>query len=70
MNDQDFEWLKQHESLLYVSTRVDAYQTGMVYDIYNRLTGEQKKPNGCGACLRNTIRQIRYHYELKKLKQG
>jgi len=37
-----------------------------MYNIYNRLTGESKKPNGCGACLRGTVNTVRHHYELYK----
>jgi hypothetical protein len=34
-----------------------------IYEIYNALTNENKKPNGCGRCLSNTIKRVRFEYE-------
>jgi hypothetical protein len=30
-----------------------------IYDLYNEITGENKQPNGCGACLNNTITRLK-----------
>ena len=66
MIETDYMWLSQRERYLYVSTRMTTEETQTMYDIYNRLTGESKKPNGCGACLRGTVNTVRHHYELYK----
>jgi hypothetical protein len=34
-------------------------QTHSLYDLYNRIYGENKRPNGCGACLRSTLSHLR-----------
>jgi len=63
MNPEDKQWLDDHKSYLYVSTKMTREETQMIYDIYNRLTGEKKAPNGCGSCMRNTIRLVKFYYE-------
>jgi hypothetical protein len=30
-----------------------------IYNLYNEITGEKKQPNGCGACLNNTITRLK-----------
>lgn len=66
MTHEDKEWLDNHRAYLYVSSRMTKEDTHKIYEIYNRLTGENKKPNGCGSCLRNTINKIKLHYEQQK----
>lgn len=63
MTPEDKQWLDDHKSYLYISTRMTSEETQMLYDIYNRLTGLNKKPNGCGSCMRNTVRLITHYYE-------
>ena len=69
MTNEDYQWLQQRENIMYTSLRLDTMTRQHLYDIYNRLTGEAKKPNGCGSCLRNTIRIVKHNYLLKKNKQ-
>ena len=63
MIQSDLEWLKLHRNYLYVSIKVGVGDAQKIYDIYNRLTGQKKAPNGCGSCMRNTIKLIKQHYE-------
>ena len=65
MIETDRQWLDEHRNYLYVSSRMSSIDTHKIYEIYNRLTGQSKKPNGCGSCLRNTINIIKMHYEQK-----
>jgi|Laugrespbdmm15sn_2_1035079.scaffolds.fasta_scaffold290347_1 CRISPR/Cas system CSM-associated protein Csm2 small subunit len=30
-----------------------------IYNLYNKITGENKQPNGCSACLNNTISRLK-----------
>lgn len=69
MIDQDYQWLQQRHAWLYVSTRMPPEDIQYIYDIYNRITGEAKRPNGCGSCLRNTIAVVKRHYEQKQKQQ-
>lgn len=59
----DLQWLQLHRDYMYVSTKVNTTDAQMIYDIFNRLTGQKKAPNGCGSCMRNTIKLIKQHYE-------
>ena len=63
MTPEDKQWLDEHRNYLYVSSRMSSEETHMLYSIYNRITGQNKKPNGCGSCLRSTINMIKLHYE-------
>lgn len=63
MNLKDRRWLDEHKHYMYVSSRITKEDTQMIYEIYNRIYGTQKKPNGCGSCMRNTLKQIRTTYE-------
>ena len=63
MNPQDYNWLLEHKNFLYVSTHFTKEEKQHLYDIYNRLTGENKKPNGCGRCVRTTINLIKHYFE-------
>jgi hypothetical protein len=63
MTAEDRTWLDEHRNFLYVSHYITKEQKQMLYDIYNRLTGEKKEPNNCGRCLRNTLNIIKLHYE-------
>lgn len=60
---EDKAWLDDHKTYMYQSVRMSSENARMIYDIYNRLTGESKKPNGCGSCMRNTVRLIKFYYE-------
>ncbi len=63
MNSEDYNWLLEHKNFLYVSTRIEKEDKQTMYDIYNRLTGEKKKPNGCGRCFRTTIQLLTHYFE-------
>jgi hypothetical protein len=64
LTDNHYEWLKEKKNLLYVSTKLDEGDIQILYGIYNQVTGENKRPNGCGSCLRATISQLRQAFEL------
>lgn len=61
MTQEDRAWLDAHPYILgnVTTSREDL---AMLYQIYNRLTGENKQPNGCGRCIMNTKKIIKYHY--------
>ena len=65
MIQKDYNWLHEHRNFLYVSQHITKEEKQTLYDIYNRITGENKKPNGCGKCIRNTLNIIKMHYEKK-----
>ena len=63
MNPEDYNWLLERKNFLYISTKISKEDKQTMYDIYNRLTGEKKKPNGCGRCFRTTIKLITHYFE-------
>ena len=63
MITEDWNYLDKHKNMMYVSQHITKEQKQMLYDIYNRITGESKKPNGCGKCLRTTLNILKHHYE-------
>jgi len=30
-----------------------------IYNLYNKITGENKQPNGCSACLNSTLSRLK-----------
>jgi len=34
-------------------------EANRIYGLYNKITGENKVPNGCGTCMNNTISRIK-----------
>ena len=48
---------------MYVSTKISKEDKQEIYNIYNRLTGEKKKPNGCGRCMRTVTNLIKHYFE-------
>ena len=66
MTDQDYQWLRQNERLLYQSIRYTQEEAEMMYAIFNRITGLNKRPNGCSSCLRNTTQTVKLNYEKYK----
>jgi hypothetical protein len=69
MTQEDYDWLVPQERILFTSTRLKPEQIQMIYDIHNRITTENKRPNNCGSCLRNTMRIVKHNYLLKKNQQ-
>ena len=63
MELEHYTWLKDRRHYMYVSVKLEAGDADYLYLIYNTITGETKKPNSCGSCLRNTIAVIRKAFE-------
>jgi hypothetical protein len=34
-------------------------EASRIYNMYNRITGENKQPNNCSVCMNNTISKIK-----------
>ncbi len=63
MRLEDYVWLQENESYMRVSQFIPKPDRNKIYEIYNNITGENKRPNGCGRCLTNTLKRIRFEYE-------
>mgnify|MGYP003627693247 CR=1 len=63
MTEEQYKWLDEHKLMMYVSQSISKEDRGLLYGIYNSITGEKKRPNGCGKCLRTTLNILKMHYE-------
>lgn len=45
--------------LIGMKQRFNPIEQRIIYDLYNEITGENKVPNGCGACLQNTLSRLK-----------
>ena len=62
MTAEEFEFIDKHEIVLRVSHSVTKETKQRFYEIYNRLTGESKRPNGCGRCFMQVNKLLRHYY--------
>jgi len=63
MNNEDYKWLTDNHSLL-GNVRMTQEQARMIYDIYNRITGENKPMSSCGRCVLNIKKRLKIEYEI------
>jgi hypothetical protein len=66
MKEEHYNWLNEpnHKLFMYSSQFINKEDKRYLYEIYNDLTGENKRPNSCGRCVTNTLKMIKHHYEL------
>jgi hypothetical protein len=47
------------EPIIMVPQAYNAAQQTEIYLVYNELTGENRRPNGCGACLNTVLTRLK-----------
>jgi hypothetical protein len=47
------------EPIIMVPQAYNAAQQAEIYLVYNELTGEMRRPNGCGACLNTVLTRLK-----------
>jgi hypothetical protein len=47
------------EPIIMVPQAYNAAQQAEIYSVYNELTGENRRPNGCGACLNTVLTRLK-----------
>ena len=62
MTQQDRQWLDENQ-IIFNNVRLTPEQGAMLYAIYNRLTGESKRPTSCGRCVASTKKTVKHHYD-------
>lgn len=62
MTKGDYSWLTDNMMLL-GNVRMTQEQARMIYDIYNRITGENKPVSSCGRCVLNIKKRLKFEYE-------
>ena len=63
MTQQDIEWVTNNMLLLTTSRRYAEGELQMIFDIYNRITGENKKTTSCGRCVETTKKRVKLEYD-------
>ncbi len=63
MNNEDYKWLTDNHSLL-GNVRMTQDQAKQIYDIYNRITRENKPVSSCGRCVLNIKKRLKIEYEI------
>lgn len=63
MTSEEWEFVNEHYMILVASISVTKETKTRLYEIYNRLTGENKRPNACGRCFTNITRLIKHYYD-------
>ncbi len=68
MKLEHYVWCQEHHGILYNGHSVRTPEKLMIYEIYNAITGEKKKANGCGRCLSTTVKRVMFEYEKYQAK--
>lgn len=62
MKREHKEWLDNNQVYL-GNVTLNRVVIDMLFEIYNDLTGENKRPTGCGRCVANIKKRIQFEYE-------
>jgi len=63
MNNEDYEWLSANYKLL-GNVRMTNGEARQLFDIYNRVTRENKPMTTCGRCVYNIKQRLKIEHEL------
>ena len=63
MTNEDYKWLTDNHSLL-GNVRMTQDQAKELYDVYNRITRENKPVSSCGRCVLNIKKRLKIEYEI------
>ena len=67
MTQQDLEWLEANQ-LIFGNIRLSKEQHAEMFDIYNRITGENKRTTSCGRCVMSVKKRLKFEYEKQRNK--
>jgi hypothetical protein len=67
MTHEEYTWLDQNQLVL-TNIRMTPEQQRMVFQIYNSVTGENKKTTSCGRCVMNVKKRLKFEYEKQRDK--
>jgi len=63
MIQEHYKWCLENKGILYNGHTISRENKYVLYEIYNTLTGEKKKPNGCGKCQTTVVNMVRFQLE-------
>ena len=64
MTEEIKQQLVDIKILVEFKQRFTAPEQAFIYHVYNLITGEDKRPNGCPACLNSTISRLKKEIRL------
>ena len=68
MTEEQLTWIEANMVIFTSNVSTSKENVETVYDIYNTITGENKRPNGCGRCYVTTKKRVLKEYlDLGKL---
>lgn len=68
MTEEQLKWIEANMVIFTSNVSTSKENVHIVYDIYNTITGENKRPNGCGRCYVTTKKRVLKEYlDLGKL---
>jgi hypothetical protein len=62
MNDEQLMWIAENRTIFIQNTKAEQLKRDYTYHLYNMITGNNKKPNGCGSCWRNVKQRVYQEY--------
>lgn len=65
MTQEHYQWLDTNRQVL-GNIRMTPEQQRMVFQIYNAITGENKKTTSCGRCVMNVKKRLIHEYEKQR----
>lgn len=67
MNKEEaLKWIKENSSLILNNLKLNSTTINDIYNVYNIITGDNKKFTGCSKCLKNVLDRLRV--ELNRLE--
>ena len=65
MTHEHYQWIDANRQVL-GNIRMTPEQQRMVFEIYNTITGENKKTTSCGRCVMNVKKTLLFYYEKQR----
>jgi hypothetical protein len=65
MTQEHYQWIDANRQVL-GNIRMTPEQQRMVFEIYNTITGENKKTTSCGRCVMNVKKTLLFYYEKQR----
>ena len=68
LQQHQMDWVTKNQTIFRVSLRLNQDQLMRLFNIYNSITGEQKKVTSCGRCL-DGVKKIVYGQYQRQINQ-
>ena len=62
MTQEQLQWIEDNLIIFTANVSTSQENAKYVYEIYNSITGENKKPNGCSRCWVTVKKAVLKHY--------